>query len=459
MDSLDVSLYARRQFTGEKRMNRNVGILELNTRENMWNPPVISEKDMANTITNDVNVRQGMCYFHIFRTEPYIDSIYIEYDRKWEPILIKRFAFHEGYIWDRESEEFFNEHCVKTQQCGYSGGQINRIYAEYKKLRPEWHLQRYFANGLRLLDHIYNCLKENTAKEILYKAGLDELAANIDEIDELNLLATKPSDIYDGLTMKVLRSVNCYDGATLVNKAINRRFIKALNQKYPDLFEDKLNDAQCRYLANLIKGNLTIGEVGRLFRSRKNDLAKIWCKSIYDLFMAQEEHNKKICEMSKIYGAIDPIYENYIKNVKNYSDDRYLKQLEFFLVLHRDEYDRCIRRSNRKRDYNCQERGEKYIVRYPQTINDFCRESIYMQNCLLTYVEAIVENDTTILFMRKVDDVNLPFITLEIYNGELMQAYHRFNIECSVEEIKWILDYCNRHGIKAKNFVNVAVDE
>ncbi|MCR5469204.1 MAG: hypothetical protein K6F37_09605 [Lachnospiraceae bacterium] len=43
--------------------------------------------------------------------------------------------------------------------------------------------------------------------------------------------------------------------------------------------------------------------------------------------------------------------------------------------------------------------------------------------------------------------MNKPFITIEIYKGELMQAYHRFNKKCVKEEAEWIRCYCRRHGI------------
>ena len=95
---------------------------------------------------------------------------------------------------------------------------------------------------------------------------------------------------------------------------------------------------------------------------------------------------------------------------------------------------------------------EGYMVRYLQTINDFCREAIYMHNCLMTYVEPYINNDMTLLFMRKKDDINMPFITIEIYKNELMQAYHRFNKDCTKEEANWIREYCRRHGIDCSRY-------
>ena len=75
-----------------------------------------------------------------------------------------------------------------------------------------------------------------------------------------------------------------------------------------------------------------------------------------------------------------------------------------------------------------------------------------MCNCLITYVDAYINNDTTILFMRKTDDFNVPFITIEIYENKLMQAYHRFNEDCTPKEAEWICDYCDRHGIELGKF-------
>ena len=50
--------------------------------------------------------------------------------------------------------------------------------------------------------------------------------------------------------------------------------------------------------------------------------------------------------------------------------------------------------------------------------------------------------------MRKTDDFNIPFITIEIFENKLMQAYHRFNEDCTPEEAEWIRDYCDRHRIE-----------
>lgn len=59
--------------------------------------------------------------------------------------------------------------------------------------------------------------------------------------------------------------------------------------------------------------------------------------------------------------------------------------------------------------------------------------------------------------MRKVDDKNRPYISIEIftdYDGKstLEQAYHRFNEDCTEQEAEIIKEYCHRHKIDTSNF-------
>ena len=441
--------------------NKNISVLDVNYKvDTTWLPPEIPEMEMACEMRNDVNAIQSQYYLHIFQVEPYIDSLFIAYNDDRVPVILRRFIIKDKYVWDYESELFFHDYCIKTERCCYSGGQIDKIYDLYNNKYPEWHLKRYYTKGLRLLDHLYHCMRRNTSKEILYKSGLDELAANIDELDELNVMSSSPSEIYEGLSNKILHNLNCHDGASLVNQHKYRVFIKNLNMKFPDTFKSQLNDAQCRYLKELIDGKVTVGEAGRLFNSRKSDLSRIWCRSLYEVFVSKDRRLWGMEEQYNLLAAIDPIYEKYIKEVKYSADNKDLRQLVYYLLKKRDEYDRAVRRSTRKKDYEWMERTEKYFVRYPQTINDFCREAIYMHSCLMAFVEALIKGDTTILFMRRSEDVNKPFITIEIYDNKLMQAYHRFNEDCTKEEADWIRAYCIRHGISTERFAfDSSVDE
>lgn len=407
-------------------------MLNLEERDNSWNPPEIEKEYFFLGLEEFVESEREK-YLVIYRVEPYIDAFLYTRDKNI------RLTFREDYCWDYETEQIFEENCIMDCNCGYTHNALMDIYRIYSAKHPEWNLKRYHNKGLRLLDHIYNCMRKNSAKEILYKAGLDELALYVDGIDELNLLAGSPSQIYDGISMRTLRAMNCEYGAKMLLKQYNRSFISKLQVKFPDIFKQHLNDAQCRYLEFLITGELTVNEVGRLFLVRFKKLAAMWTEYQYQSFLAEEKEKKLLEELK----SIDPIYEKRLMGMKR----QMLEQLKNYLIFKRETYDSQIRRVNRFHDPAWQERDSEYIIRFPQTINDFCREAVYMGNCLLTYVEPYTFNDTVILFMRKADDVNTPFITVEIFDGVLQQAYSRFNEPIEATERKWLSEYCLRHGI------------
>ncbi len=440
-------------------------MLDFFVHYNEWQPPQLTSEEMAEyckvATTGDYAERD---YLVIFKTEPFIDTVLVRVKAQAgsEPVYINRFTFQTGYVWDSEMERVFVDRCLNNPRCGCAFSKLDDIYRIYSKMYPDWKLNRYYTKPFRLLDHIYHCMRTCSAKEMLYKAGLDELAANIEDMDEINLLSSKPSDIYEGVSMRTLRALNCPDGAELLSLSYNRNFLKELQMKFPQMFKEKLNDAQCSYLNHLITGDLTVGEVGRLFNARRLSLMMIWNNSQYKMFLLKEKNKQEARDAIRELSEIDDIYrKNLYVNINSAEPVDYrIAQLKVYLLAQREEYDEKLRRSNRKRNSSWQERGNGYVVRYPQTINDFCREAVYMSNCLLTYVDALINGDTTILFVRKEDDVNTPFITMEIFRNELVQAYHRFNEDCTPQEAAWIRKYCERHGIVSSRFqFDNAVDE
>ncbi len=384
----------------------------------------------------------------ILKTEPYIDSVFFHCndDGNINSSHIRRFIFKEDLFWNYNDEFFFEENCLKNEYIYYNEQMLDDIYDHYSSLHPQWHLQRYYTDRIRLLDHIHNCMQKNTIKELLYKSGLDSLAVHIDDLEEIDLMAESPSKVYYGLPMKVLRALNSENGSKLISNRTYGSFIINLWKKYPKIFSTLLNEFQCKYLKKLIDGMLTVDEAGRLFISSIPRLSAVWTISQYELYMRTRETEARLAKIAKI----DPIYRAFIRDetIQSINRRQIIADLIRYLGEKRDEYDRSVRRCIRKKDPALQERDSSYVIRYPQTIHDFCREAVYMGNCLLTYTDAFLENDTDILFMRKADDVNTPYITVEIYEGSLMQAFRRYNEPCDEEEVAWLKDFCKRHKIK-----------
>ena len=282
-------------------------------------------------------------------------------------------------------------------------------------------------------------------KELLYKCGLDMLAKHSEDIDDLNILASSPSEVYGNMPMKILRALNCEFGGVMLCQERYRDLLKALGNVFGDIYAQPLNDAQCKYIMHLYDRNLTVKEIGRLYLARRAELSYLWHPLQYSDFICKQKGVEALSDIAKI----DAIYGDSLSADK---DEDEICEIKCYLLDGRENFDRQVRVSNRSREYDWQERNNGYVVRYPQTINDFCREAAYMHNCLLGYVDAFISNATTIMFIREEDNVNIPFITIEIYEGELMQAYHRYNRDCTEDEAEWIRKYCARHGIGCEHF-------
>lgn len=423
-------------------------MLELKIGQNSWKPPELSEEEVMRLIMAKVPTSDEYHeYLFILRIRPYIDALYVDYKYKGEPCIgrAERFVFHDDYAWTAEQEQLFQELCLDNRDCRYKYGMFDEIYDYYSDLHADWNLRRYYTDSIRVLDHIYHCMKKNTVKELLYKCGLDMLAKHSADIDDLNLLSSSPSEVYDNVPMKTLRVLNCETGGEMLCHDVYRQLFKSLGKISGEIYSQPLNDAQCGYIRYLHDRKLTPKEISRIYLSRRMELSYLWHPRQFRDFLCKVKGVETISDLANI----DPIYGKYLRPG---DDDSEIAEIQLYLLQARESYDRAVRVSNRKREYDWQERNNGYVVRYPQTINDFCREAAYMRNCLLGYVDALINNATTILFMRREDDVNAPFITIEIYEGELTQAYHRFNEDCTPEEARWIRKYCERHNIGCRKF-------
>ena len=158
----------------------------LQTKQNTWTPPEISEQMIDQYCDEYLKEEtEDFDQLIIFKFEPYIDSLLIHRentDRKAPILFTKRFVFHLDYIWEYEDEQLFVDMVLNNGRLNYTGV-IDQIYKYYSETYQEWKLNRYYTKPMRLLDHIYHCMRKGTAKEMLYKAGLDELAAHIDDLD------------------------------------------------------------------------------------------------------------------------------------------------------------------------------------------------------------------------------------------------------------------------------------
>lgn len=67
-------------------------------------------------------------------------------------------------------------------------------------------------------------------------------------------------------------------------------------------------------------------------------------------------------------------------------------------------------------------RDSDYIVRAPSCLKDLLIEGERQQNCVAGYAPRVARQETVVLFIRKADAPDEPFVTVEVRNGHVVQV-------------------------------------
>lgn len=73
--------------------------------------------------------------------------------------------------------------------------------------------------------------------------------------------------------------------------------------------------------------------------------------------------------------------------------------------------------------------NDNYTMIIPTTAKEFQDEAQYQHNCVFRiYFQKVIDHSTHIVFIRKKDDINTPYITCEVMNNGIINQYlTRFN--------------------------------
>lgn len=103
-----------------------------------------------------------------------------------------------------------------------------------------------------------------------------------------------------------------------------------------------------------------------------------------------------------------------------------------------------------KLNYEC--RYKDYVFIYPKCTQDIKDESTSMNNCVVSYIDNVIDGRCDILFLRKKDNPEESLVTIEVANNKIVQAKRRFNDPVTQEDQEAI-DYWNKKFSKVKEKV------
>lgn len=86
--------------------------------------------------------------------------------------------------------------------------------------------------------------------------------------------------------------------------------------------------------------------------------------------------------------------------------------------------------------------GDKYLIRQPQSIGEITAEGKLLNHCVGGYAKRHAEGVLTILFVRRVDDPDVPLYTMELSNtGKIAQIRGKNNCDPTKEAMAFIEKY------------------
>lgn len=89
--------------------------------------------------------------------------------------------------------------------------------------------------------------------------------------------------------------------------------------------------------------------------------------------------------------------------------------------------------------YNYVDEEEDYCIVVPKELNEIVQEGVELNHCVRSYTDRIINRQTLILFVREKENPEVPYFTLEIYNGYINQLRGQSNC-APPQEVKDFVD-------------------
>ena len=376
--------------------------------------PLASDEEfllMEHNITSEF-----VCVYPFVRKEdgrnPYVE-IYI-WDKKLSPDTYERFIICEGMRLPDDLEYSLLGYCKKTLICidNLSMERFNSILFD---CFPQWHYVPYSSENVgRCIEHIYYASHRSGPREILYKAGLENIAYNLDKLPRVNLIGSTASSIVDhNMPIKLLRILNQQELIDVLYEYDRSECSIRIYKTYASYIGESIPSAnQWRYLEKLYFDNIGLGDMG-FNRSIYNCLANTDDTFVFDTYMRYF----KLYEELKIEKRMRiPKADELLETTKK------LEQLREYREKSVD-LDKQLKSRKHFAGSVYEYSGDPYIVILPNSCADICKEAISQNNCLMDYICDHAKGKTTILFLRKKDKPEEPFVTMEVKNWQVKQVY------------------------------------
>ena len=389
--------------------------------------PVLNNELFAET--KEVKTEDILC-FVFYREEenlpPFVDIYIFDTDG------CKRYVVSENHKLSYEMEKEFikymtiHELYIDKDMISYLVKRINDKYP---------YVQLILYPDLRdVLLHVYFTSHRNVVYELLYKSQLNYIVKYMDQMEDINLLATNVQDMFS-LPINALKALNTKEGVKFLFTEKERDELACVYSKYHNAFHNtKLSADQIVYL---------------------KDIYYYKTKFEAKLFYYLKTENFYLYTIYKDYKSIlSGIYETEKYPTDLYGQIEVCERLLYFLEKEK-QFNKIYapyKQEHKRYIYT----DDNYTIIVPDGVTSLIKECSQQKNCLSQYIYITLLGVTTILFLRKTKKLYESYITIEIRDNQIIQAYRKYNqvpFEEDIEFLKayaaeknllWAVDYDNK---------------
>lgn len=100
-------------------------------------------------------------------------------------------------------------------------------------------------------------------------------------------------------------------------------------------------------------------------------------------------------------------------------------------------------------------KGKDFAVVIPTKTTDLAKEGFELHHCVKSYIGRVIKGDTNIVFIRKNEELDKPFFTVEVTNDNVIEQVHGFanrnaNTENGMRE--FVKEWANKKNLNLSNF-------
>ena len=159
-------------------------------------------------------------------------------------------------------------------------------------------------------------------------------------------------------------------------------------------------------------------------------------------------NNEELTRLCQILSDKEPELDELIRRREQEIRDRMRREQESKVAAQNEKY---AERYKKLKKFNFNPEGEERCIIVPKNLVTLVVEGQTLHHCVGSYVDAVSEGKNTIVFLRKTEDTETPYVTVSLLQNDkawyIDQAHGDHNSDITDEDVAFLKTWAESKGI------------